>query len=200
MEEKISEDYPNPLATFAYWFHHQATTTKNRFPGACVLSTIGLNGFPNARNVSLKGLHDPYLIFTTSLDSAKGQEILKNNKVALTFWWEASNRQVRIQGLASEISDQDADLYFSERSKFSQATSVVSKQSYPLTDLKELKKSFNALLIDFREKTIPRPKAWKGFKVKPIQIEFLEFRETRFHNRILYVQNGDAWDATQLQP
>ncbi|MEM7085891.1 MAG: pyridoxal 5'-phosphate synthase [Bacteroidota bacterium] len=200
MEETISGDYPNPFATFARWFHQEVTTTKKRFPGACVLSTIGLDGFPNARNVSLKEIHHPHLIFTTALDSLKGREILKNNKVALTFWWEASKRQVRIQGLASEISDEDADFYFSERSKSSQAVSVVSKQSHPLTDLQELKKSFNALMIDYQEGVIPRPKAWKGFKVNPLQIEFLEFKETRFHNRVLYTQNGDAWEATQLQP
>jgi len=200
MKKTIPEDFPNPFNTFTRWLHEEITTTSNKYPSACVLSTIGLNEFPNARYVSLKEIAHPYLIITTAINSKKGKEISRNNKVALTFWWENTMRQVRIQGTASKISDEDADFYFSERNKSSQAVSFVSKQSSPLNNLKELKTRYNSVLIDFKEKDIPRPQNWKGFKIKPLQMEFLEFKDSRFHNRVHYTQKEDIWEVHQLQP
>ena len=41
----------------------------------------------------------------------------QNPKVALTFWWTATEVQVRIQGLANQIPATDADKYFRERDR-----------------------------------------------------------------------------------
>lgn len=200
MKKIRPEKFPNPFDTFTRWLHEEITNSDKKFPSACVLSTFGLNGFPNARNVSLKEIHHPYLIITTATNSVKGLEISKNNKVALTFWWEKTMRQVRIQGVATLISEDDADFYFSERSKSSQAVSVVSEQSKPLKNIKKLRQSYRTLLIDNKNNQITRPKNWRGYKINPHQIEFLEFKESRFHNRVLYTENEEAWEVTNLQP
>jgi pyridoxamine 5'-phosphate oxidase len=46
------------------------------------------------------------------LNPRKGHEINLCNKVALTFWWVETERQVRIQGEATQISKALADKYF----------------------------------------------------------------------------------------
>jgi pyridoxamine 5'-phosphate oxidase len=56
-------------------------------------------------------------------------------KVALTFWWVETERQVRIQGEATQISKTLADKYFSERNKDSQIISILSKQGHVFTDV-----------------------------------------------------------------
>jgi len=63
------------------------------------------------------------------LNSAKSIAIARNSHVALTFWWDHIERQVRVKGKAKRISDEDADRYFQERHRDAQLTSLVSEQS-----------------------------------------------------------------------
>ena len=67
-------------------------------------------------------------------------EIEHNEKVALTFWWTETERQIRIQGLATKIPEQLADKYFNERNVNSQAVSLVCEQGKEIDDLEKLEK------------------------------------------------------------
>lgn len=192
------QECPNPFNIFASWIHEHIITTKSKHPSACVLSTIGFDGFPNTRYLALKELNRPYFIVTGSLNSRKGKEIEANSKVALTFWWEESLRQVRIQGEAQCIDNETADFYFSERSKEAQTVSTVSNQGAVIKNISELK-------VRFRESVqsntpIKRPKHWSGWKILPKRIEFLEFKPSRLHHRTLYTHSQEGWEITQLQP
>lgn len=191
-------NYPNPFDTFAKWLQQHNTTTKSTHPSACVLSTLGVDGFPNARNVSLKELKEPYFIVTGSMLSRKGQEIAVNPRVALTFWWEETARQVRIQGIASPISEEEAHFYFNKRSHASKTVSSLSTQGAPLEEDSLLKERFRESVKN--KKTIRKPSYWGGWKINPHRIEFLEFKTSRFHDRILYTSSEEGWDSIQLQP
>ncbi|MEL6812201.1 MAG: pyridoxal 5'-phosphate synthase [Bacteroidota bacterium] len=200
MSRLSPEDFPDPYHTFLVWLHEEVTSSSSKFPAAAVLSTQGLDGFPNARTISLKELHHPHFIFTSSMSSLKSLEIEASPKVALTFWWERSLRQVRIQGIASQISEEQADFYFSERSKSAQVANVISETGAPLEDMGGLKQAHAKMLIDFQEKPLIRPANWKGFKVAPTRMEFMEFKESRLHHRVLYQLQEGRWEASQLQP
>jgi pyridoxamine 5'-phosphate oxidase len=190
----------SPFDIFNSWYSEETNQTTVRIPSACCLSTIGLDGYPNARFVSLKELHDSKFIFTGNLATRKGAEIDSIMKVALTFWWPNTERQVRIQGDASRISSEWADRYFMERNRESQIVSLVSKQGQLIEDLEHLNKQFDEVEISFRGKQIQRPENWGGYSVNPQRIEFLEFKESRFHNRTLYTNNEGRWKAIYLQP
>ena len=64
------------------------------------LSTLSLEGKPNARTLLLKGFINDTPYFFTNYDSQKGEEISHNNNVSLTFYWHKLGRQVRVQGVA----------------------------------------------------------------------------------------------------
>src|SRR5688500_19977851 len=117
----------NPLALFMDWYTRQLQVTRASIPSACCLSTLGLDNFPNARFVSLKEIANDAFVVTGPLSSRKGLEIHHSNKVALTFWWAETERQVRIQGEATRIPDKLADKYFAERSQEAQVVSLVSR-------------------------------------------------------------------------
>ena len=184
------QEYPEPIDTFAHWIQEYVSITKNTYPSACVLSTQGLDGFPNARNVSLKSIEKPYLIITGSTLSRKGKEIDAHPKVALTFWWEETKRQVRIQGTASVISEEDALFFFNDRSYESQIVSTISTQGAPAKELELLRVRFRESVK--RQQPINKPAHWSGWKIKPYRIEFLEFNDSRFHNRVLYTQSEEG--------
>ena len=189
-----------PFQIFSKWFDEEQKLTTVRIPSACCLSTIGEDGFPNARFVSLKEVTENSFIVTGPLTSRKGIEISQNNRVSLTFWWTETERQVRIQGNATNIAEQLADKFFAERSRDSQIVSIVSEQGKEIENIETLTNKYENIELNFVNKTLTRPKKWSGFSIEPIRIEFLEFKPTRFHNRKLYELTNGQWTMKQIQP
>jgi pyridoxamine 5'-phosphate oxidase len=189
-----------PIELFNKWYEEELNYSKVRIPSACCLSTIGTDGYPNARFVSLKEVVENNFIVTGSLTSRKGIEIKADNKIALTFWWIETERQVRIQGSAKKFSEKLADKYFMERNRDSQIVSIVSEQGEEIEYLDILIKKYENIEIKYSNKTLKRPNNWGGYLIKPIRIEFLEFRPTRFHDRKLYELSNGQWKSKQLQP
>ena len=192
--------HPHPFNRLTTWLDEHLATSKLKHPTACVLSTVGLDGFPNARNVALKEFSVPYLFITGAINTRKGLEIAEDPKVAVTFWWEETARQIRIQGKATQITFEKANFYFSERPKEAQALSVVSAQGAALTSTGELEQKHNKMLETYKDTPILRPENWGGYKINPNRVEFLEFKDSRFHERLLYTKNKEGWNAVRLQP
>jgi pyridoxamine 5'-phosphate oxidase len=190
----------NPINIFNQWFDKELKLTKVRIPTACCLSTIGLDNYPNARFISLKGVVENNFIVAGTLTSRKGLEINAINNVALTFWWTETERQIRIQGNAKVISNELADKYFAERNRDSQIVSIVSNQGQALNDIETLNKKYQETETNFLDKLLTRPENWGGYSIQPNRIEFLEFKSTRFHDRKLYELTNAQWIETTLQP
>jgi len=189
-----------PIEIFSKWFSEELNLTKVSIPTACCLSTIGTDNYPNARFVSLKGIVNKNFIVTGTLTSRKGLEINETNKVALTFWWTETERQVRIQGNAIALKKNLADKYFSERNRDSQIVSIVSNQGEILNDIEILNKKYTEIEIKTSNQLLTRPGNWGGYEIEPFRIEFLEFKTTRFHDRKLYELKNGQWKETALQP
>ena len=187
-----------PMTLFAEWFAEEDKHSDVNISTAVCLSTIGTDGYPNARIVSLKEVVDNCFIITGSLSSRKGLEIEANAKVALTFWWTQTERQVRVQGVAAKISNDQADYYFKQRDISSQAVSKICEQGKEIDDLQQLELQITEIVSG--KTKLKRPKNWGGFSVKPTRIEFMEFKSTRFHIRTLYEIEDKQWTVKHLQP
>lgn len=187
---------------FQHYLDQEIQARKQRLPYACCLSTIGLDGFPNARFVSLKEVNDGQFVVSGTLSSRKGDEIQANPQVALTFWWPETQRQVRIQGIAKTIEGKIVDEYFNDRNLESRIVSVVSDQGKVLQDLDVLTQQYENFVQNLNQKTsIARPENWGAYAVEPIRVEFLTFSENRFHDRSLFQkEEDDHWTETKLQP
>jgi pyridoxamine 5'-phosphate oxidase len=190
----------DPFQLFQKWYSEESQLSDTNIPSACCLSTIGLDGFPNARFVSLKGIVNEGFIVTGPLNSRKAMEIKRSNKTALTFWWPVTERQVRVQGEAAGITDQQADEYFAEREIDSQIVSLISEQGKEIERLEQLENEYREVAAQSGKKRIPRPGTWSGFSIKPLRIEFMEFKPTRLHDRKLYELASGKWSVKQIQP
>lgn len=190
----------NPISIFKEWFDQELNKSKVRIPTACCLSTIGIDNYPNSRFVSLKGIVENNFIVTGTLTSKKGIEIDETNKVALTFWWTETERQIRVQGNAIPISKKLADKYFAERNRDIQIVSIVSNQGQQLYDIDTLNKEYQETEKTFSNQLLTRPENWSGYSIEPIRIDFLAFKPTRFHDRKLYQLVNGQWTKTDLQP
>ncbi|MCT4124051.1 pyridoxine/pyridoxamine 5'-phosphate oxidase [Elizabethkingia anophelis] len=196
----VETGFDEIISLFNNGLEREMQVHKQKLPYACCLSTEGLDGFPNARFVSLKEIKNEEFVITGTLTSRKGEEISYNNKVALTFWWPETQQQVRIQGEVRLISGSVLDSYFSERNRESQIVSVVSDQGKELHDLNELILKFDAVANNTEISEIRRPDNWGGYAIVPFRIEFLVFSESRFHDRTLYERKDQIWQKKKIQP
>ena len=188
------------IEIFSKWFDEQLKLTKVSISTAFCLSTIGIDKYPNARFVSLKGTVKNNFIITGTLTSRNGIEMKETCKVAFTFWWIETERQIRIQGKATPISNELADKYFAERNRDSKIVSIVSNQGQALNDIEALNKKYQETETNFSDQLLIRPENWGGYSIQPFRIEFLEFKPTRFHDRKLYQLTNGQWTKTELQP
>jgi pyridoxamine 5'-phosphate oxidase len=118
------------------------------------------------------------------------------------FHWKSLRRQVRIRGLVSEVSVQEADAYFASRHRDSQIGAWASDQSRPLEGRFALEKRVAQFALKFGVSPVPRPPHWSGFRVTPLQIEFWKDGAFRLHDRIVFRRSGpsEPWSRERLYP
>jgi len=190
----------NPIKKFNKWYKKEAKNSSVKIPSACCLTSIGTDGYPNSRFISLKEILDNKFVITGPLNSKKGIELLSNPKASLTFWWPETERQVRVQGDAVQIENNLADKYFKGRNKESQIVSEISEQGSEIENLTELITLFEQRKKEYLNVEISRPEEWSGFYIIPKRIEFMEFKKNRFHFRELFRKENGCWNKIILQP
>ncbi|MEA2992413.1 MAG: pyridoxamine 5-phosphate oxidase [Alphaproteobacteria bacterium] len=189
------------LRLFVAWFD-EAARAETRDPNAMALSTVGADGLPNIRMVLLKALDQRGFVFYTSADSQKGRELAGQPQAGLGFYWKSLNRQVRIRGPVTQVSDAEADAYFASRPRLSQIGAWASKQSAPLESRFALEQAVALHTAKFALGSIPRPAYWVGYRVTPLIVEFWQDRPFRLHERTEFRRATleAPWAKTQLYP
>jgi pyridoxamine 5'-phosphate oxidase len=189
----------NPFEQFAVWMD-QAVQAEILHPTAMLLATVGQDGQPSCRVVLLKEVTDTGFVFFTHYDSHKGRQLGENSKVAVTFFWKETERQVRIEGQVEKVDKQTSDEYFASRPYESRLSAAASPQSRIVESRQELERQREAIRAKHPDGHIPRGDEWGGFVVIPNQIEFWQGRENRLHDRIVYQRSDGGWKIQRLAP
>lgn len=169
-------------------------------PTAMVLATSDGKGYVTSRTVLLKALDENGFVFFTNTHSRKGKQMLVCPRAAATFLWKASGCQVQLVGTISQVSDEEADAYFSTRDKGSQIGAWASQQSEPLDSRESLINRVRELERQYEGMEVPRPRHWTGYVLSPESVEFWTQREFRLHDRFLYTLKEGLWTKQRLNP
>ncbi|RYZ62798.1 MAG: pyridoxamine 5'-phosphate oxidase [Chitinophagaceae bacterium] len=190
----------HPIAQFQTWWD-QVIASEISEPNAMTLATASADGFPSARIVLLKGFDEEGFVFYTNYKSYKATQVEENPKACLVFFWKELERQVRISGIVTRVTEEESDIYFNSRPVGSRIGAWASPQSQPIENREWLEQVFEKKKEVFREGEIPRPPHWGGYRVKPVIVEFWQGRFSRLHDRIQYAldENG-AWKIERLAP
>ncbi len=191
---------PDPLAQFRGWFE-DALAAGLHEPNAMTLATATPDGKPSARVVLLKGFDERGFVFYTNYEGRKGEELGRNPRAALVFYWGELERQVRIEGRASRVPERESDAYYASRPRGSRLGAWASEQSRPVEGREVLESRLRALEREYEGREVPRPPFWGGYRVEPEAVEFWQGRQNRLHDRIVYRRRGaGGWEIERLQP
>ena len=169
-------------------------------PEAMSVATVDESNSPSIRLVLLRGFDERGFVFYTNIASSKAEAINGNKSVALGFHWKSLCRQIRVQGIASMVANEEADKYFASRDRGSQIGAWASRQSYVLKSGKILEEEVEYYAKKFGNASIPRPEFWSGYRVSPDSIEFWEEGESRLHKRRYYWKERGIWKTHLLYP
>jgi pyridoxamine 5'-phosphate oxidase len=188
----------DPIRQFELWFK-EALDAGLPLPNAMTLATVDAAGAPSARIVLLKGVEDGAFIFYTSYASRKARELEARGAACLVFLWSQLERQVRIEGTASEVPAADSDRYYASRPLGARLSAWASEQSEPVPSRAFLEERLREMKRRFADAP-PRPPHWGGYRVAPQAIEFWQGRADRLHDRLLYRKQPAGWTLERLAP
>jgi pyridoxamine 5'-phosphate oxidase len=189
----------DPMALFADWLA-EAVAKEPNDANAMSLATVDADGLPDVRMVLLKDAGPAGFAFYSNVGSAKGRELAANPKAALLFHWKSLRRQVRIRGLVSSVTPEEADAYWATRARPAQLGAWASDQSQPLPDRLAFEKRIAEYGLKFGLARPPRPPHWSGFRIAPQSIEFWRDRPFRLHERLNFQRAGECWTTQRLYP
>lgn len=190
----------NPIVQFENWFRY-ACETVPMDPNAVAISTVDMQNRPSSRTVLLKYFDERGFVFFTNFESKKAEHIEANPHVAMLFFWSDAARQVKIRGTAEKIPTSETLKYFVSRPRGSQIGAWVSAQSSVISSRSLLEAEFKKLKEKFKNKEVPLPSFWGGYRVIPYEVEFWQGRRNRLHDRFQYTRQEDgSWEIERLAP
>ena len=196
---ETTEPLLGPILMAHEWIK-EADASAVALPHAMNVSSVNSEGKPSSRMVLLKRVSQDGFVFFTDYEGNKGKQILEFPHVALTFWWAKTNKQIRIEGRCSKVSEKENDEYFLSRPRGSQISASVSLQSTELESYDSLVERSEKFESDYLEKPLERPSRWGGFIVEPESIEFWIDQKNRLHKRELFIKEGVDWRRVLLSP
>ena len=188
----------DPIAVAQAWLDEARNVAGE--PQTMTLATATPDGKPSARVVLLRGLDDRGLVFFTNRESRKGQELRRNPQAAVVLHWWELGRQLRVEGVVEEVSEEESAAYWKTRPRGSQVAAWASRQSLELADRSELDARVAEARERFADGDVPLPPFWGGYRVVPETIELWTHRDDRLHERVRYERDGAGWTRALLAP
>jgi pyridoxamine 5'-phosphate oxidase len=185
---------------FRLWFEDATADPAVVEANAMQVATVDPSGHPAVRTVLLKGFDDRGVVFYTNYASAKARDLDANPYAAAVLLWMVHERQVRISGPVSRVSNEETDAYFASRPRGSQLGAWASPQSAVIDSRADLERQFADVEARFAGGPVPTPPHWGGYRIEPAEVEFWQGRADRLHDRLRYRRDGGRWMIERLAP
>ncbi|MGC0141695.1 pyridoxine/pyridoxamine 5'-phosphate oxidase [Pseudactinotalea sp. Z1732] len=184
----------DPVTLFTTWLR-EAAGAGVAIPHAAVLSTADEHGRVSGRTLILKDLHASGWVFATQCTSPKGQDMAANPYAALTFFWPAVGRQVRVQGGVGRLFAEAGAADFLARPPGSRAACRTGAQSQPLGSRQEYWDAYAQSLAEVEADPDLVAPHWAAYAIRPEWVEFWQATTDRGQVRLRYTAADGAWTS-----
>ncbi|GAB2718581.1 pyridoxine/pyridoxamine 5'-phosphate oxidase [Kitasatospora kifunensis] len=193
----------DPAELFVAWL---LAALRDGVPDAQVLtlSTEGLDGGPDARIVALRDV-DPAAgewWLAGDVHSPKGRQLAACARAALTWYWPALGRQVRVRGAVRTGSAAAAGETFRLLSPKSRVASLVGRQSEPLGEAAEFSAAWAVAERELAADQEIVAAGYTQYAVRAEAVEFWQGAAERRHVRLAYRRPAEdgQWTRRMLWP
>ena len=192
---------PEILETFQRLLADAKASGDNE-PTAMNLATVDGSGRVASRIVLLKGVDERGFRFHSNYLSDKGAQLEAHPQAALCFHWKLlrDGVQVRVEGVARKLQEEESDAYFASRPRGSQIGAWASQQSQTLPDRETFEQRLARYEREFEGHEVARPPHWGGYVVEPDMLEFWYGAQFRWHERVRWSRHGQTWTSRLLYP
>jgi pyridoxamine 5'-phosphate oxidase len=157
------------------------------------LATIGLDGYPDARNVLLSGFDGARLHFHTDAGSRKAAELAATPRATGVLVWPERARQVVVTGdVAPETPEQAAAVY-PTRTRALQLLAWVNSDELAARPIAERRAVWAAFDAAHPEEPLAPPATWAGYTITPRRIVFWRGDPEGPSNRLMYTRAERGW-------
>jgi pyridoxamine 5'-phosphate oxidase len=186
----------DPFKLFQEWWAEYKSKSVTEDTPMCLSTVSPQTLMPSSRMVLLKSFSDDGFVFYTNYGSRKAAELALNPNCSLLFYWN-SERQVRVEGEAFRVSDEESQKYFDSRPVESRIASLASKQSHPMVSKEEFTDRIDAVR---KQNNLICSGVWGGFRVKASRFEFWVNGENRVHDRTAFENVNGICEKKKLFP
>jgi pyridoxamine 5'-phosphate oxidase len=183
-----------PLGLLGLWLPH----AEDELRPLMTLTTVGADGYPDARNVLLSDFDGRALFFHTDARSRKAAELAADPRVALAFVWPDAGRQVVVQGDASPVGTAEAAAAFAARSRYLQLLAWANDTEAATLPRSQRRERWAQFGAEHPDGSLAAPPTWTGYRVDPVRVTFWRGDADGPSNRVEYRRDGDGWTVTRL--
>ncbi|MEU7106000.1 pyridoxal 5'-phosphate synthase [Streptomyces sp. NPDC046215] len=190
----------DPLPLFQQWLR-EAAAAGSPEPHTMNLATADAGGRPSVRTLMLHDADERGWHFATHRTSRKGRELAARPEAALSFYWPAVGRQVRIRGTVTAAGPAESRADLAKRSTGALAAALVGHQSETLPSYEELERASDAAGERAAREPAAPADSWTLYVLRAEEAEFFQGDARRRHVRLVYRRTAEgAWVTELLWP
>ncbi|MGY1773184.1 pyridoxamine 5'-phosphate oxidase family protein [Blastococcus sp. SYSU D00813] len=158
------------------------------------LSTVGTDGYPDARTVLLSAFDETGFAFHTARGSRKVAELAAVPRASIVVLWPDSSRQLVVRGDVVPDGAEQAEAAWAARSEYLRRLAELNTEELAGLPLAERVARWAAFSPDGDGPA----GSWVGYRLRPREMTFWAASARTASRRLQYVRAGDRWSCRAL--